>query len=81
MSEVIPLHLLDAGQSGRIVDIDGHEASVVRLHEMGIGVGETFEIRDQGRMMRAGTPCILAVDNQRLSFRHGRSAVIFVETA
>ena len=33
------------------------------------------------RMIRAGSPCIVALDHQRLSFRTDEAAVVFVEVA
>ena len=71
---IIPLELLSAGERARIVDIDGDAAFVNRLNEMGLS--EDAEIK----MVQSGSPCIIALDNHRLSFRGEEAAMIFVET-
>lgn len=71
---VVPLELLNVGEHGRIVDIDGDPAQVNRLNEMGLT--ENVEIT----MIQSGRPCIIALDNHRLSFRGEETAMIFVET-
>lgn len=73
MSEVVPLHLLNSGESGRIFEVEGETHLVRRLGEMGVRAG--VEVR----MVQAGEPCIVALDHQRLSFRGEEEAVIFVE--
>jgi ferrous iron transport protein A len=71
---IIPLELLAAGEHGRIVEIDGDEDFVTRLNEMGLS--EDAEIK----MVQSGSPCIIALDNHRLSFRGEEAGMIFVET-
>ncbi len=71
---IIPLELLSAGESARIVEIDGDNAFVNRLNEMGLS--EDAKIK----MVQSGSPCIIALDNHRLSFRGEEAARIFVET-
>ncbi len=73
VSQLIPLELLAAGETGRIHEVQGAPEVVNRLHEMGLNCGTCV------KMLQAGSPCILAVGNHRLSFRGERSAVIFVE--
>ena len=73
MSHVVPLHLLESGQSGEIVDICGHDPLIARLHEIGVSIGETL------RIVRSGSPCIIAIGEQRLSIRGEQSASIFVQ--
>ncbi|NQV28758.1 MAG: ferrous iron transport protein A [Rhodopirellula sp.] len=71
---IIPLELLAAGERARIVEIDGDSAFVNRLNEMGLS--EDAEIK----MIQSGTPCIIALNNHRLSFRGEEAGMIFVET-
>lgn len=72
--QVVPLELMDAGERGRVVDVDGNVETVTRLAEMGLSMGSKL------RMVRPGQPCIIAIGNQRLSFRGEDSAVVLVET-
>ena len=71
---IIPLELLAVGERARITEIDGDSAFVNRLNEMGLG--EDVEIK----MIQSGTPCIIDLDNHRLSFRGEEAGVIFVDT-
>lgn len=71
--QIVPLDLLTAGENARIVQIDGDQALVTRLHEMGLH--EDVSIR----MVQPGQPCIIAVGHHRLSFRGDEVAVILVE--
>ncbi len=73
MARVLPIDLLAEGEKGRVVDIDGHQDVVMRLQEMGLKPGS------QIRLIRSGSPCIVLVDERRLSFRTEQSAEIFVE--
>jgi Fe2+ transport system protein FeoA len=71
---IIPLELLAAGERARIAEIDGDDAFVNRLNEMGLS--EDVEIK----MVQSGSPCIIALDNHRLSFRGEEAGMIFVDT-
>lgn len=71
--QLVPLDLLNAGEHARIAQIDGDQTLVTRLHEMGLHDGVTI------RMVQPGQPCIIAVGNNRLSFRGEDAAVIIVE--
>jgi Fe2+ transport system protein FeoA len=64
---------MHAGEEGRIVEIDGPPDIVVRLREMGLQPGLSI------RMVREGSPCIVAFDNHRLSLRAGTETVVLVE--
>jgi ferrous iron transport protein A len=70
---IVPLELLHAGQQGRICDLDGSDALVHRLKEMGLREGALVE------MVRPGSPCILAVDHHRFSLRLDEAATVLVE--
>jgi ferrous iron transport protein A len=73
MMQVLPLELLQTGERGAIHDLEGEPEFVHRLEEMGLRRGATVE------MLRPGSPCILAVDHHRLSFRPEPSTTILVE--
>lgn len=70
---VIPLHLLDPGETGCVFDVSGSDPLVLRLDEMGLRTGVNV------RMVQPGEPCIVAFDNHRLSFRGEADATILVE--
>ena len=73
MSQIVPLELLRAGEEGRVLDVEGERGLVVRLAEMGLREGIAV------RMVRPGSPCIVAIDNHRMSFRCDEAAVVLVE--
>jgi ferrous iron transport protein A len=73
VSQIVPLEMLQAGEQGRISEIDGQPAFVHRLEEMGLRPGVAI------RMLRPGSPCILDLNHQRLSFRADELASVFVE--
>lgn len=70
---VVPLDTLRVGESGRIADVDGCMETVTRLAEIGLRNGATV------RMVQSGRPCILALDDQRLSFRPEECTHVYVE--
>lgn len=73
VSYLLPLALLNPGETGCIRDVDGNPHLVRRLDEMGLRSGVSV------RMVQPGQPCIVAVDHQRLSFRGEDDAVVLVE--
>ena len=73
MRQVLPLEFLRPGEEGRVCEIDGDCRLVMRLEEMGLRRGVAV------RMVRPGSPCIVAFDNHRLSFRTGECALVMVE--
>jgi Fe2+ transport system protein FeoA len=73
MVRVIPLGLLEAGETATIVEVDGQSELVVRLHEMGVHPGCHV------RMVRPGPACLVAIDNHRFAFRGGEAACVMVE--
>ena len=72
MKDMIPLNLAMTGQTGRIADIDGQPEAVGRLNEIGVCVGTSM------RVVRSGSPCIVAIGDQRLSFRGEQAASIYL---
>jgi Fe2+ transport system protein FeoA len=72
---MVPLELLQAGEEGSISCVDGCESLAHRLAEMGIREGAFI------RMIRPGCPCLVAVNNHRMSLRIEGTASILVEVA
>ncbi|TXT35027.1 MAG: ferrous iron transport protein A [Planctomycetota bacterium] len=72
MENIVPLELMAAGEMGHVVQMDGSPDVVHRLAEMGL--------REQARilMVQPGSPCIVAVGDQRLSLRMDDDAEILV---
>lgn len=70
---MIPLNLLQPGERGTIFEVGGCESTAHRLSEMGLRIGASIQ------MVRPGNPCILAVDDNRLSLRLDPAMQIFVE--
>ncbi len=60
---LIPLHLMRAGECATVVDVLGRPEHVQRLHELGMRGGVDIE------MVQPGTPCIVRVTGQTLCFR------------
>ena len=73
MSQLIPLELLQVGEEGSIHQVEGCESLTHRLAEMGIREGANI------RMIRPGCPCLVAVNNHRMSLRIDGSASVLVE--
>lgn len=70
---LVPLELMNAGEHGRICELDGPPEFVHRLEEMGLSVGALVA------MVQPGSPCILAVGHHRFSLRIDEAASVFVE--
>jgi len=70
---IVPLESLQADEQGTICHIDGDQPLVHRLHEMGIREGARV------RMVRSGRPCIVHVNDHRLSLRADGNVTILVE--
>ena len=73
--QIVPLDLLAVEECGRVASVDGEAQSVHRLAEMGLCIGAAV------RMVQPGSPCILAVNGHRLSFRPETSICVLVELA
>lgn len=72
MHEILPLELLMPGEAGKLAEICGDSRLIHRLEEMGFRPGISI------RMVQPGNPCIIAVDDRRISFRGEDAAMIFV---
>jgi len=70
---IVPLEMMSTGEHGKVCNLDGTPEFVVRLEEMGLREGADV------RMVRAGSPCILAVNNHRLTLRTDDRATVLVE--
>lgn len=69
----MPLEMLRAGELATVCDIDGNEQWVARLDEMGLRAGTEI------RMIRPGSPCIVAFENHRLSLRGEECGSVMVQ--
>jgi ferrous iron transport protein A len=72
MSDVFPLHLLPAGKRGQIAQLVGPAEGVHRLEEIGIRVGQYFE------MLQSGSPCIIKLAGTRLAYREHEGTCVLV---
>ena len=59
----LPLDALKANEQALIVELHGDDSQIHRLAEMGLRIGVAI------RMVRPGSPCLLALDGKRLSVR------------
>lgn len=75
VNQILPLHLMSIHQEGRIVEVQGAAGFAVRLEEMGFRRGATV------RMLRPGCPCIVALEEHRMTFRCDDDALVLVEVA
>jgi ferrous iron transport protein A len=71
--QLVPLELMATGESGIVRDVEGTPEVVVRLREMGLREGAEI------RMIKTGSPCLLAVNDQRFLFRIDKTATVWVE--
>lgn len=69
----MPLEMLRAGEFATVCEVEGQEPWVARLDEMGFRTGTEI------RMIRPGSPCIIAFDNHRLSFRAEDDGSVMVQ--
>lgn len=60
---MIPLSFLPIDSCGQILELSGNAGFCKRLEEMGVRPG--VEVR----MLRHGSPCILAIQGRRISLR------------
>ena len=70
---VVPLEMLQADECGRVTEIAASEEWAHRLKELGLREGVTV------RMVRAGEPCIIAVQGHRFTYRCDPATLILVE--
>ncbi len=72
LENIVPLELMARGEIGHVVQVDGPLDVVHRLAEMGL--------REQAvvRMVQPGRPCLVAVNDQRLSLRTDEDVTVLV---
>lgn len=73
MNCVIPLDCLAPGESAQIVEVEGDTTFLTRLQEIGLNIGA------QIRMVKAGSPCIVATGGHQVSLRTNELATVLVE--
>ncbi len=69
---------LKPGESARIVDLDGEQALVQRLLEMGLTDGEVVEVVRYAPM---GDPLEVRIRGYNLSIRRSEAAAILIDKA
>ena len=72
---LLPLNLLKPCEEAHVAELLGDEQQVQRLAEMGLNVGANI------RMLRPGSPCLIALAGKRLSLRLNSDVEVFVSTA
>jgi len=70
---LVPIESMESGEKGLVRDVDGSPTLVTRLGEMGLQAGAHV------RMVKPGSPCILAVNEQKYSVRFDELATVLVE--
>jgi Fe2+ transport system protein FeoA len=70
---ILPLDEMKSGETGRVADLDGPDDWVHRLAELGFRTGVTV------KMVKPGAPCILELNQQRMTCRLDRKATVLVE--
>ena len=63
MDELLPLNLMNRGDSALIEEVLGDCDQVHRLEELGLRTGVAVE------MLEPGVPCIVRIGDQKLCFR------------
>lgn len=74
LQAILPLSLLPSGQVGEVFDVTGTSDYAKRLGELGFRQGAKVQ------MVRAGTPCIVRLENSRLCVRDLDVSTILVRT-
>lgn len=74
MDDLIPLHLLSAGDRAEIGYVGGSPSETQRLQELGIRQGSSVEI------IRQGSPCIIRVAGARICFRENEAFQVLVRS-
>jgi ferrous iron transport protein A len=72
MQALIPLTLVQAGQTAEVRQVVGHADHVRRLEELGVRGGAELEV------VRAGSPCIVRLGGSTLCFRDGELLSVLV---
>jgi Fe2+ transport system protein FeoA len=75
MDAILPLQFLRAGEQGEVVDVHGDDRLVARLAEKGLRLGSRLET------LMPGNPCVLRIDETKLSLRADDHVEILVRVA
>jgi Fe2+ transport system protein FeoA len=70
---LLPLHMLNSGESAEIAQLVGVPDHVHRLKELGMHAGQRVE------MVQAGSPCIIRLEGTRLCFRESDALGVLVK--
>lgn len=70
---MFPIEFLHGSERAEIAEVDGEPTFVSRMSELGLRVGSSV------RMIQPGYPCLVEVDESRLSLRLGKSAQVLVK--
>jgi Fe2+ transport system protein FeoA len=74
LHNLIPVHMLDAGQKAEVHQLMGDPGHVRRLEEMGLRQGAPVEV------LQPGNPCIIRLSGLRLCIRPGEVTGVLVKT-
>jgi ferrous iron transport protein A len=72
MYDLIPIHLMSAGESAAVGQILGQVQQVRRMHELGFSEGALVE------MVRPGSPCIVRMGGKEICFRGAEALSVLV---
>ncbi len=74
-ANLLPIDLLHANEQANVVEFQGNESQIHRLAEIGLRIGASV------RMIRPGSPCLLAIDGKRLSIRLSGDVEVLVSAS
>lgn len=74
-NHLLPLELLNAGETADVAEVVGEPSWISRLGELGIRIGSRLQ------MLQAGSPCMIQVDGARLSLRTDLGRHVLVRLA
>ena len=72
-SYVLPLNMLQAGESAHVVEVMGGESHVQRMRELGMTSGAELNV------IQSGSPCIIRLASQTLCFRSSYLLSVLVQ--
>lgn len=73
MHPIVPLDTLGESERARVLELVGPDAWRVRLEEIGLRAGATV------RLIKRGSPCLMAVGEQRISLRIDAGTMVLVQ--
>jgi ferrous iron transport protein A len=72
LETILPIDCLHANEEASVVELVGDSCEIHRLAEVGLRVGASV------RMVRPGSPCLLALGGNRLSVRLAGNVEVLV---